>query len=247
MGRARRAAALALVAVLSGACSGGTGSSGGSTSTTVALATTSTAPDEAVGLPLVVAEQGVTSFPDPYDRSQSLGGYGVVLETPNPDLLAAGVQVATRLLDAGGAEVLVDRTLLNGIMPGQRMAVGRTIVEPIPPPTQLEVTITVSAWIPPAAQGGLTAQEAVTAPEAFGGAATSFAIRSSWPEDEEAVDVTALYRDAEGRILAAEMTSVDVLPAGDLVLGRIRLLAPIPGLASTEVLVGRGLDAQTAG
>jgi hypothetical protein len=247
MARARLGAIAAGAALLVGACSGGDDAPSAAPSTVLPTTTGATLAREPVGAPLTVVEQGVTSFPDPYDSSQSLGGYGVVLANPNQDLLAAGVQVTTRLLDGAGTELLVDRTLLNGIMPGTRMAVGRTIVEPIAPPTQLDVSVNVAAWLPPAGRGALTAQEAVTGPEAFGGAATSFAVQSTWPTDEEGVDVTALYRDADGRILAAEMTTLDVLPAGEVVVGRIRLLAPIPGLTTTEVLVGRGLDAQTAG
>jgi hypothetical protein len=61
------------------------------------------------------------------------------------------------------------------------------------------------------------------------------------------VDVTAVYRSADGRILAAESTTIEEMPAGSVALGEIRLLSPIPGLATTEVLVGRGFDAQTDG
>lgn len=243
----RRGRALVVAAMLATGCSGGLDLPEQPTTSTTAPTTSTTLEREPVGIPLEVAEQGFTSFPDPYDRSQTLGGYGVVLANPNPDLLAAGVQVTARLLDEAGTEVLVDHTLLNGVMPASRMAVGRTIVEPIPAPARLEVSVVVSAWLEPAARGAHASQEAVTAPEAFGGAATSFAVRSAWPTDEEGVDVAAVYRAADGRILAAEMSTIDVLPAGQVVLGRIRLLAPIPDLASTEVLVGRGLDAQTEG
>ena len=105
----------------------------------------------------------------------------------------------------------------------------------------------VAGWLPPASEGTLAAQEALTSPEPFGGAVTRFAVRSGWPTDEEGVDVVAVYRDDAGRILSAEATTVDLLPAGDIVVGQIRLLAPIPGLATTEVLVGRGFAAQSTG
>lgn len=239
-------AAAALAGGLLAACSGG-GGGAEATSTTLPTVTSTTVEREPVGAPLTVLDQGVTAFADPYDSSQTLGGYGVVLGNPNQDLMAAGVLVTSRLLDEGGEEVLVDRTLLNGVMPGQKMAVGRTIVEPIAAPSQLEVSIMVSTWLPPAAPGGINAQEAVTVPEPFGGAATTFALRSAWPSNEESVDVTAVYRDADGNILSAEMTAIDEVPAGEVVAGRIRLLAPIPGLESTEVLVGRGLAAQITG
>jgi hypothetical protein len=207
--------------------------------------TSTTVPRE--GIPLVVVEQGTTSFPDPYERGQRIGGYGVVLQNPNDNVLAAGVQVTTRLLDANGAVLLTDHALLNGIMPGQRMAVGRTIVEQIAPAASLQVSVNVAGWLPPAAAGELAAQEALTTPEPYGGAVTRFAVRSGWPAVEEGVDVVAVYRDDAGRILSAEATTVDLLPAGDIVVGQIRLLAPIPGLATTEVLVGRGFAAQSTG
>ena len=207
--------------------------------------TSTTLPRE--GIPLVVVEQGATSFADPYERGQRIGGYGVVLQNPNEGLLAAGVQVTTKVLGEDGTTLLTDHALLNGIMPGQRMAVGRTIVEQVAPPARLEVSVNVAGWLPPAAAGELAAQEAITTPEPYGGAVTRFAVRSGWPADEEGVDVVAVYRDDAGRVLAAEATTVDLLPAGDIVVGQIRLLAPIPGLASTEVLVGRGFAAQSTG
>jgi hypothetical protein len=138
--------------------------------------------------------------------------------------------------------------LLNGIMPGQRMAVGRTLVEPIVAPTQLDIRIEVGGWLAPA-QGldSLKATQATTEPELGGGAVTHFAVQSNASSPEDGIDVAALYRAADGRLLAAETTSIDQIAPGATVVGQIRLLAPIPGLASTEVLVGRGFAAQTVG
>lgn len=242
-------AALAAAAVLVAACSGDgidiplpPSSSTSSTDPAASTATT------AVGLPLVVAEQGVVSYPDPYASDVALAGYGVVLQNPNSGLLAAGVNVTTRILDAAGNELLVDRALLNGIMPGRRMAVGRTIVEHIATPAQVSVSVEVDAWLPPAVgYDAIEATEGVTEPEVYGGAVTRFAITSEAGSDEESVDVAALYRDAEGRLLSVETTQVDDVPAGEVVVGQIRLLAPIPGVESTEVLVGRGVAAQVSG
>lgn len=199
------------------------------------------------GEALVVSEQGVSSFPDPADPLASLGGYGVVITNPDPALMATGVRVVTRILDPAGAELLVDSALLNGILPGQRMAVGRTLIEPIEDPTSLEVAVEVTAWLPPAsADGRLVAEDVVTEPEGAGGSVTRFTVRSTWPDVEDGVDVTAVYRAEDGRILGAESTSIDV-PLDEPTDARIRLLSPIPDLARTEVLVGRGFAALTTG
>ena len=76
---------------------------------------------------------------------------------------------------------------------------------------------------------------------------TTFTVTSTWPEPEEGVDVTAVYRAADGRILGAESTALTTVPPGADRPGRIPLLSPIPDLASTDVFVGRGFVAQTIG
>ena len=248
-----RGVAAAVALALLAACSGG----GGTATPPLTRATTTPATDEVtttteaplVGQPLVVAEQGVSSWPDPFDHTATLGGYGVVLQNPNPDLMATGVRVVTRVLDPAGTELLVDSTLLNAVMPGQRMALGRTLIEPVVDPTQLSIAIEVSAWLHPATtDGALTADGVVTEPEPNGGAVTRFTVRSTWPEPEEGVDVTAVYRALDGHILGAEYTVVPLVqPNGGEATGQIRLLSPIPDLASTELFVGRGLAAQTTG
>ena len=150
----------------------------------------------------------MSTFPDPFDPRATLGGYGVVIENPNPDVMATGVRVVTRILDDAGTELLVDSALLNAVLPDQRMAVGRTLVEPIEGPTQLEVAIEVSEWLEPAStEGRLAATAVVTEPEEAGGSVTRFNVISTWPDEEEGVDVTAIYRAADGRILGADYTS----------------------------------------
>lgn len=248
---AHRARVALLVVPLLLACSGTDGSDDGSGPTATrptggSLATSTTVPARE-GDPLVVVEQGVASYPDPFDITATLGGYGVVIENPNPDVMATGVRVVTRILDPAGTELLVHRALLNAIPPGQRMAVGRTLIEPIDDPTQLEVSVEVSAWLLPAhAEGRFQVDAAATEPEEAGGSVTRFTASSTWPVPEEGVDVTAVYRAADGRILGAEMTIVDLSPASPST-GEIRLLSPIPDLATTEVFLGRGFAAQTVG
>lgn len=221
---------------------------GGAPTTLAISTTTSTTVVPPVGEPLVVSEQGLTSFPDAFDPDASLGSYGVILQNPNADLMAAGVRVVTRVLDAAGVELLADSTLLNAVMPGQRMALGRTIIEPIAGPASLAVSVEVSAWMLPSEPGStLLADGVVTEPEANGGAVTRFTVSSTWPEPEEGVDVTAIYRGADGRILGAEGTTLAVVRPQTPTEGQIRLLAPIPGVTATELFVGRGLAAQTIG
>ena len=234
------------------ACSGG--DADGSDSATSTLdqvtieTTTSTTEPPLTGEPLIVAEQGVSSFPDPFDLTTTLGGYGVILQNPNPEVMATGVRIVTRILDPAGTELLVDSSLLNAVMPGQQMAIGRTLIEPIDEPTQLVVTVEVAAWLKPAStEGALTVDNVVTEPEENGGAVTRFTVRSTWLVPEEGVDVTAIYRAADGRILSAESTTLGSVPVRGEVPGQIRLLSPIPDLATTEVFVGRGIGAQTSG
>ncbi|MGK2947606.1 MAG: hypothetical protein ACSLFP_03470 [Acidimicrobiales bacterium] len=249
---AHRALVALLVVPLLLACSGDDSSDDAGSRTTAPRPTggsldTSTTVSAREGDPLVVVEQGVASYPDPFDITATLGGYGVIIENPNADVMATGVRVVTRILDPAGTELLVHRALLNAIAPGQRMAVGRTLIEPIDDPTQLEVTVEVSTWLLPAhPEGGFQVDAVVTEPEEAGGSITRFAASSTWPVPEEGVDVTAVYRAADGRILGAEMTIADLSPDTSTT-GEIRLLSPIPDLATTEIFLGRGFAAQTVG
>jgi hypothetical protein len=243
-----RALAAALLVAVAACSGGGLDVPRPSTTAPDATSTTATTADLAEGQALQIVEQGVISFPDPNASGQTLGGYGVVLRNPNQGLLASSVHVTTRILDTAGNQLLVDSALLNGIMPGQEMAVGRTIVEPIANPAQLDVQVQVGDWLEPSPNlGTLSATQALTEPEPYGGAATHFALQSAAAAEEDGVDVAAVYRGVDGRVLMVETTSIDTLPPGQTVVGQIRLVAPIPGLATTEVLVGRGLSAQTTG
>jgi hypothetical protein len=250
----RRWGLVAACAVAVAACTGDPGSpedAGGTgtaeTTTTVPTTTTTTEPPVS-GYPLVVVHQGFSLFPDPIDPATELGGFGAIIENPNPHAVAAGVSVTLRLLDAEGVEVARDTSLLNGIQPLGRMAVGRTLIEPIEEPASMQVEVDVAVFLTPAHEDGeLTATAVQTAPFEGGGLRTTFTVTSTWPTDEEGVDVTALYRSEDGRILAAERTSLARVPSGGSTDGAIRLLAPIPDLANTEVYVGRGFAAQSGG
>lgn len=252
--RLRGTAVVVLLAASGAACSGGEGGDASPSTTTSSdrdsaapSSTTTTAPP-LTGEPLVVAEHGVATFPDPFDPTATLGGYGVVLLNPNAGVMATGVRVVTRILDDAGTELLVDSALLNAVLPGQRMAVGRTLIEPVEKPTRLDVVVEVSAWLVPAStDGSLVAEDIITEPEEAGGSVTRFTVRSTWPDVEDGVDVTAVYRAADGRILGAESTSLATVPANEPTAGQIRLLSPIPDLTTTEVFVGRGFAALTVG
>ena len=251
--RARRAAAVAVTLLVLTACSAGGDDSASTTTAPAATstpadggATTTTAPVQ--GVPLVIAEQGFSTYPDPIDPRETLGGYGVVLQNPNPGLMATGVRVVTRILDDAGTELLKDSAVLNAVMPGQRMAVGRTLIEPIVDPTKLDIHIEVAAWLPPASTTGkLAVGNVVTQPVEDGGSTTSLDVTSTWPETEDGVDATAVYRRADGSILGAESTVVDTVTPGATAHATIQLLSIVPDLAKTDVYVGRGIEAQTVG
>src|SRR3546814_20824583 len=133
-------------------------------------------------------------------------------------------------------------------MPGQHMAVGRTLIEPIAGPTALDVQVEVTAWVRPAhGEGGLVAEGVLTEPEGAGGSVTRFSVRSTWPALEEVVDVTAVYRAADGRILGAASTTVPQIAPDKSVAVRLRLLPPHPHPPPPEGFVAPGFRAPTPG
>src|SRR3546814_8328952 len=90
-------ALLAVTAACSGSDDGGSeGTEGPRRSTTTVAPSSTTTEAPLSGAPLVVAQQGVSTFPDPFDQTATLGGYAVVLQNPNPDVMATAVHVRTR-------------------------------------------------------------------------------------------------------------------------------------------------------
>jgi hypothetical protein len=243
-----------LAALLLAACAGGSEDAAteaderGEPTVTTTTTTTTEPEAELDGYPLEVVDRGWSVFPDPIDPDDTLGGFGVVVENANPHVVASGATVSVRLLDGSGAELASDVILLNGVPPESRMAAGRTLIEPIDQPASMEVDVEVAAWIEPApAGGGMIARDVATTPVDGGGMLTTFEVRSTMGSDEEGVDVAAVYRADDGRILGAEMTTLERVPGGGVASGEIALLAPIPDLDRTDLFVGRGFAALTTG
>ena len=178
---------------------------------------------------LQVADQGITVVPDRFDESRREGTFAVVVRNPHDDWLAQGVQVTVTFLDGGGAPLGADDGFVEVVLPGQSVAVASLFFDaPTVPVAGLDVQIEVARWretgtVP----GGFTVSEVQTGEAEFSGVRTTFQIRSDFDEPLTDVNVTAVYRAADGRIIGGYDTFVERLDPGVATPAEIDLLANV--------------------
>ena len=205
-------------------------------------------PPPLTGEPLVVAEQGVSTFPDLVDPQANLGGYGVVIENPNPDLMATGVRVVTRILDrrrrraagrqhpaqrhpprpADGGRPHADRADRGAHQPrgdgrGHRLA-----------PAGVDRRTAGRRGRRHRARGGRRVRHPLHGPLHLARRS-----RTAWTSPRSTGPRTAAS--------SAPSRPRSTCPSANPSTASIRLLSPIPDLARTEVFVGRGFAALTIG
>ena len=193
---------------------------------------------------LTIADKGVTIVEDRFDAARREGTFGVVITNPHEGFLAQGVQIDVDLLDETGAAVGTDSAFLEIVLPGQTVAVGGLFFDaPTVPVVDLTVTLDVARWRETdGIEGGFTVGEPLTEEAEFSGVRTVFTLRSDFEAALTDTAVTAVYRAADGRIVGASDTFVELLDPGVDNEVEISLLANIPldAIASTEIYPAPG-------
>jgi hypothetical protein len=179
---------------------------------------------------LSVVDQGITVVEDRFDPARREGTFAVVIQNPNADWLAQGVQVDVQFLDAARNPVGGDSGFVELVLPNQRVAVASLFFDaPTVPVVDVNVVIDVARWRETEPfEGGFTTSQVTTQAAEFSGVRTSFVLRSNFEEPLTDVGVTAVYRDATGRIVGGSDTFVDLLEPGVDTPVEATLLANIP-------------------
>ncbi len=188
---------------------------------------------------LTVADKGVTIVEDRFDPAKREGTFAAIIDNPNADWLAQGVQVDVQFLDEAGNPVGTDSAFVEIVLPGQRVAVASLFFDaPTVPVTDLSLSIDVARWRQTGAvDGELTTSDPVTAPAEFSGVKTDFTLRSTFPQALTDVGVTAVYRGVFGQIVGGYDTFLDRVEPNVDMPGEIAMLAniPIEQITSTEL------------
>lgn len=178
---------------------------------------------------LSVADQGITVVEDRFDPAKREGTFAVIIDNPHPDWLAQGVQVDVQFLDETRSPVGGDSGFVEVVLPGQRVAVASLFFDaPTVPVVDVAVTLDVARWRETGSvDGGFTTSEVTTEEAEFSGIRTSFVLRSSFDDALTDVGVTAVYRDAQGRIVGGSDTFIDLLEPDLDTPAQITLLANV--------------------
>lgn len=188
---------------------------------------------------LDVAAQGLSIVPDRFDPDGREGTFAVVLANPHERWLAQGVQVGVTFLDDAGTAVGTDDGFAEVVLPGQQVAVASLLFDaPAEAVADMEVTVDVARWRETGPlDGAFTITDVATGEAEFSGVRTTFTITSGFAEPLADVSITAVYRDADGRVLGGYDTFVDRLDPGVPTPGEISLLANVDpaAVATTEL------------
>lgn len=188
---------------------------------------------------LRTSEHGITVVQDRFDETRREGTYAVLIDNPHDDWLAQGVQVSVDFLAADGRPLGSDSGFVEVVLPGQRVAVAALFFDaPAEPITDLRIELDVARWRETEPFGGSFAIDNVeTTAAQYSGVVTRFEITSRFDEPLTDVAVTAVYRDASGRIIGGYDTFVELLEPGVPTPTEVSLLANIDleSVASTEL------------
>lgn len=166
--------------------------------------------------------------------SEDTTGFGVLIRNPNSDAAASYVRVNISFFDAGGTVIGSEEDVLSVVLPGQTVAVGNgTDVVGV---ERMDVQIFTDDWEtldgPP---GEFTAEGVQTVPEEYGGMKTTGLLKSTFAEDLQDIEVTAIYYDAAGAIVGGTFTYAAFVPANGSIGFELSTFNNVPNLGKTEV------------
>lgn len=193
---------------------------------------------------LAVVDSGFSVY-ETGDDSEPAYSYAAIVDNPT-DARAEFVTVRILLRDGEGTVLLTDSHVIQTFAPGMRMALASES------PVQLdideiEVRFEVQSWREPTGDAfSLTVSEPETVTTEFDTLKTTVEVSSDADDDVTSIDLVAVYRNAQGRIVGGTPGFLEFLPAGDRAVATIESGSAIPGVASTEVFA-RGLIPSDSG
>ena len=123
------------------------------------------------------------------------------------------MRIQLTFFDANNGLAGSSEEVIGQILPGQRAALGNSVYD-VKNATEMEVAFRVDWETVDSPVGSFTFEQVSTTPAQFGGYKTQGFIVSSFAEEQENVQVVAIYKDATGKVLGGWFTFVDFVPAG---------------------------------
>jgi hypothetical protein len=158
---------------------------------------------------MVLVDSGFTAVTGDTD----FASYGIIFENPNPSRwVASSTSVNITFRDSGGQVVAAEDSFLALGLPDQRVALG-TVAFDAGEAATMDVQYRVTWEEVDFTTGAFTFTGVKTSCDEFS-CRTTATIASSFDEDQESVEVVAIYRDAGGDIIAGDFTYADFVPAG---------------------------------
>lgn len=216
-----RSRLLALVLLTAASCGGGGDKPATTAGTDAGTSPSSKAPSATVepaaqGKPFEIVESATNVSPS------VLGGqfyvqWIAVMRNPNPDLFGAFPTVAVTARDAQGAVVGTDDQVMESLPPGATIAFASQVTATAQP-AKIDITFKKVDWVKtqtkPADYPPFTAEKVSFRPDRAAGFSVTGDLRNPYSKPVDGLAVTALVRDAAGKLLGGRTTFLDTLAAG---------------------------------
>lgn len=183
-----------------------------------------------------VEDNGFTQLP-PDSIGNSYISYAAVLKNPNADRwIAEQVSVNVTFYNAANTVVKSTDDTVSIMLPGQTLAVANSAQ--VQSATRMEVQALVGRWEQATSPLGAFTVEGVTSNADDFSLKTNGTVSSTFAKDLKNVEASAVYFDADNKIIGGAFTFIKFVPAGGKTGFEITSLQKLPNVARTGVYVG---------
>lgn len=152
-------------------------------------------------------------FPDP-DSGDNSYEYGLVLANASSSVVYEYVEVELNFFDDAGRLVDTETQFFSSVLPGRNIGTGYLYEAPAPA-TRMETELVIDDFLTSsseASSGTLTFDQLTVADTTDYSFRVNGQVVSSFPDQVDNVQVTGLWRDAAGAVIASETAYLDHVP-----------------------------------
>ncbi len=167
---------------------------------------------EAVAGELEVTESGFVNVPSSGEFGDPYASAAAIIHNPS-DLIAGNVQTQLTLLDADGDVLKSTNDVITAVLPDATAAISM-VEDNIEGVADVQVQVRANSWDTPEGElGELTVGDLGIRPVDYGGADVNGVVTSTVGQDLQDVELTIVFRDANGVPVGGTFTYIDFIPA----------------------------------
>jgi hypothetical protein len=190
---------------------------------------------------LDTTDEGFSTFPDPYDGTDTYGSYGFLVEN-TADHVIANAEISVTVKDTAGGIVTTDTIYLGAIQAGDTLGYGKVLTDGnlANGIGSIDIQIGESAFGASDVPDGKLTVANVTTTGDDTTTTTTFSVASTYDQEITNPSPYVIFRDASGKIIGGDFGLMDFIPADGEQSGQVDTYAKIPNIATSEIYVDPG-------